>query len=268
MMKEVVGRPQDSYNRWVVAQRVKLKAAHATLGAEESRRLREVPLPHVGGREARRPQPGQPTLTDEKALAGSSTRAGEDAAVGRGWSVQEVQALSKYFKEQSGGGRAEGRQRPSWHEGRVASWVTTVDHKRIGILYISRASPSSSSAACLALLMRTQLATPNENFLERKSYNQLLTIHGTTMVFLVVVPILAGFGNFLVPLMIGAKDMAFPRLNAFSYWMFLLGGIVLYGSWFAKGGAATCGWTCYATLSETRTARATGSTCGSCRCTC
>ena len=81
----------------------------------------------------------------------------------------------------------------------------------------------------LALLMRTQLATPNEDFLDaRRATTQLMTMHGTTMVFLVVVPILAGFGNFLVPLMIGARDMAFPRLNALSYWLFLFGGVVLY----------------------------------------
>ena len=75
--------------------------------------------------------------------------------------------------------------------------------------------------------MRSQLATPNEHFLTKGSYNAVLTIHGTTMIFLVIVPILAGFGNFLVPLMIGARDMAFPRLNAFSYWLYLLGGIVI-----------------------------------------
>src|SRR5690349_3259960 len=98
--------------------------------------------------------------------------------------------------------------------------------------------------------MRSQLATPNEHFLTKNSYNEVLTIHGTTMVFLVIVPILAGFGNFLVPLMIGARDMAFPRLNALSYWLFLLGGVMLYLSFFAKGGAAAAGWTSYPTLSE------------------
>src|SRR4051812_26171748 len=102
----------------------------------------------------------------------------------------------------------------------------------------------------LALFMRAQLATPNEHFVTRKEYNQLFTVHGTTMVFLVVVPIIAGLGNFLVPLMIGARDMAFPRLNAFSYWMFLFGGIVLYSSFFAKGGPADTGWTAYVPLSE------------------
>ena len=77
-----------------------------------------------------------------------------------------------------------------------------------------------------------------------------MTLHGTTMVFLVVVPILAGFGNFLVPLMIGARDVAFPRLNALSYWLFLFGGIVLFASFFASGGAPKAGWTSYAPLSE------------------
>src|ERR671931_487777 len=98
--------------------------------------------------------------------------------------------------------------------------------------------------------MRAQLATPNEHFIRRDGYDELFTMHGTTMVFLVVVPILAGFGNFLVPLMIGARDMAFPRLNALSYWLFLLGGIVLYSSWFAAGGAPRAGWTGYVPLSD------------------
>src|SRR5438046_4057066 len=97
--------------------------------------------------------------------------------------------------------------------------------------------------------MRAQLAAPNQRFLTGNSYDEVMTMHGTTMVFLVVVPILAGFGNFLVPLMIGARDVAFPRLNALSYWLFLLGGILLYSSWFAAGGAAKTGWTIYAPLS-------------------
>ena len=86
--------------------------------------------------------------------------------------------------------------------------------------------------------MRSQLATPNEHFITRDSYDELFTLHGTTMIFLVIVPILAGFGNYLIPLMIGARDVAFPRLNAFSYWMFLFGGITLFLSFFAGGGAA------------------------------
>ena len=102
----------------------------------------------------------------------------------------------------------------------------------------------------LAVLMRAQLATPNESILTKNSYDEVMTMHGTTMIFLVVVPIMAGFGNYLVPLMIGARDMAFPRLNALSYWLFLLGGIVLWSSWFATGGTAKAGWWSYPTLSE------------------
>jgi cytochrome c oxidase subunit I len=140
--------------------------------------------------------------------------------------------------------------RADWKRGRVTSWLTTVDHKRIGILYIVTSLVFFGLGGILALLMRAQLATPNEHVVTKNSYSELFTMHGTTMIFLVIVPILAGFGNFLGPLMIGARDMAFPRLNAFSYWMFVLGGIVLYSSWLAKGGAPKCGWTCYAPLSE------------------
>ncbi|HEY7793274.1 MAG TPA: cytochrome c oxidase subunit I [Gaiellaceae bacterium] len=138
---------------------------------------------------------------------------------------------------------------PAWQRGRFASWLVTVDHKRIGILYIATSGFFFVAGGVLALLMRTQLAEANNDFLTRDSYNEVLTMHGTTMVFLVVVPILAGFGNFLVPLMIGARDMAFPRLNAFSYWMFLFGGLVLLLSFFAAGGAAKAGWTSYPPLS-------------------
>src|SRR5881409_734508 len=140
--------------------------------------------------------------------------------------------------------------RTDWRRGRVTSWLTTVDHKRIGILYIWTCLVFFALGGLLALLIRSQLLRPHEHFMTRASYNQAVTIHGTTMIFLVIVPILAGFGNFLVPLMIGARDMAFPRLNALSYWFFLLGGIVLYASWFSGGGAARAGWYSYPPLSE------------------
>src|SRR6476660_8351253 len=142
--------------------------------------------------------------------------------------------------------------RPDWRQGRFMSWVTTTDHKRIGILYICTSLVFFAAGGILALLMRAQLAQANEHFITKQSYNELFTIHGTTMIFLVVVPILAGFGNFLVPLMIGARDVAFPRLNAMSYWFFVFGGAVLFLSFFASGGAAKCGWTCYAPLNETQ----------------
>ena len=134
---------------------------------------------------------------------------------------------------------------PSWQRGRYASWLVTVDHKRIGILYITTSLAFFLAGGVLALLIRVQLARPDTDFITHDGYNQLFTMHGTTMIFLVVVPILAGFGNFLVPLMIGARDMAFPRLNALSYWLFLFGGIVLYSSWFSTGGAPDVGWTIY-----------------------
>jgi cytochrome c oxidase subunit 1 len=138
----------------------------------------------------------------------------------------------------------------TWKSGRVARWLVTVDHKRIGIMYIVTSLVFFGLGGVLAVLMRAQLATPNETILTKNSYNEVLTMHGTTMIFLVVVPILAGFGNYLVPLMIGARDMAFPRLNALSYWLYLLGGIVLWASWFATGGPAKAGWWSYPTLSE------------------
>ncbi len=134
---------------------------------------------------------------------------------------------------------------PAWQRGRVASWLVTTDHKRIGILYLATSGFFFLAGGVMALLMRTQLAEANNTFIERDGYNELFTMHGTTMIFLVVVPILAGFGNYLVPLMIGARDMAFPRLNAFSYWLFLFGGVVLLLSFFANGGAARGGWTSY-----------------------
>jgi cytochrome c oxidase subunit 1 len=134
--------------------------------------------------------------------------------------------------------------------GKITSWLTTVDHKRIGILYILTAVVFLVAGGIMALLLRAQLATPNEHFLTRGSYNAVMTMHGTTMIFLVVVPILAGFGNFLVPLMIGARDVAFPRLNALSYWLYALGGIVLFASFFSQGGPSQAGWTGYAPLSS------------------
>jgi len=138
----------------------------------------------------------------------------------------------------------------TWKSGRLVSWLVTVDHKRIGILYIGTSIVWFAAAGLLAVLMRAQLATPGESFLTKNSYNEVMTMHGTTMIFLVVVPIMAGFANYLVPLMIGARDMAFPRLNALSYWLYLLGGIVLWLSWFASGGTARAGWWSYPPLSE------------------
>ncbi len=144
--------------------------------------------------------------------------------------------------------RAEPRV-PGWQRGRVASWLVTTDHKRIGILYIWTSFLFFILAGLMALVLRLQLAQANGGVVGPERYNELVTIHGTAMVFLVVVPIFAGLANFLVPLMIGARDVAFPRLNALSYWLFFLGGAVLMLSFFADGGAADTGWTAYPPLS-------------------
>jgi cytochrome c oxidase subunit I len=140
--------------------------------------------------------------------------------------------------------------RADWRRGRITSWVTTVDHKRIGILYLGTSLAFFAIGGLLALLMRAQLATPNESFVTKNSYNELFTIHGTAMIFFFIVPFWAGLANYLVPLMIGARDMAFPRLNALSYWLFLFGGIVMLLSFLSAGGASKSGWYGYPPLSE------------------
>jgi len=124
-----------------------------------------------------------------------------------------------------------------------------VDHKRIGILYLSTTLVFFCIGGIEALLMRIQLAWPDNHFLSPDAYDQVFTMHGTTMVFLVVVPLLLGLANYLTPLMIGARDMALPRLNAFSYWVSLFGGILLYFS-FIDGHAPDAGWFSYTPLSE------------------
>jgi cytochrome c oxidase subunit I len=128
------------------------------------------------------------------------------------------------------------------------SWFTTVDHKRIGILYMVTAFVFFLVGGTEALLMRIQLGVPENTFLEPATYNQILTMHGTTMVFLFVVPMMTGFANYIVPLQVGARDMAFPRLNALSYWLFLFGGFVFYASLFFA--PPEVGWTSYAPLSS------------------
>src|SRR5271157_647699 len=132
--------------------------------------------------------------------------------------------------------------------------VTTVDHKKIGILYVLMAVVFLIIAGCEALLIRLQLLRPHNDFLGPDTFNQMFTMHGTTMVFFVGMPILIGIGNYLVPLMIGARDMAFPRLNALGFWVTLFGGLLVYFS-FATGGAPAIGWFAYAPLTERTFAR-------------
>ncbi len=130
-------------------------------------------------------------------------------------------------------------------------WLTTVNHKDIGILYLVTAFIFFMVGGLESLLMRVQLGSANNTFLPPDVYNQVFTMHGTTMIFLFVMPMMAGFGNYFVPLLIGARDMAFPRLNALSYWFLLFGGLLLYSS-FLLGGAADAGWFAYAPLTATQ----------------
>ena len=127
------------------------------------------------------------------------------------------------------------------------SWITTVDHKRIGILYGATAFFFFLVGGLEALVIRLQLMGPNKALVSPDTYNQLFTMHGTTMIFLGVMPLSAMFFNYLIPLQLGARDVAFPRLNAFSYWVFLLGGILINVSWFT-GHAPNGGWFGYANL--------------------
>ena len=136
----------------------------------------------------------------------------------------------------------------------LQGWVTTVDHKRLGILYIVYSIFFLLVAGAEAIAIRIQLAVPRANFISAQVYNRFFTMHGTTMVFLVGMPILFGFANYVVPLQIGARDMAFPRLNAFSFWLSAFGGLLLYYSFlggsglYGVGNAPDVGWFAYAPL--------------------
>src|ERR1700741_5356568 len=137
---------------------------------------------------------------------------------------------------------------------RLHGLVVTVDHKKLGLMYIGTALVFLVVAGLMAVAIRLQLAIPNNTLLEPEVFNRFFTMHGTAMVFLVGMPIIAGLGNYLVPLMIGTRDMAFPRLNAFGYWLFLFGGLLLYFSYIGApglsghGSAPDVGWFAYAPL--------------------
>src|SRR5207245_2600315 len=139
---------------------------------------------------------------------------------------------------------------------RLHDWVTTVDHKRLGILYIIYALVFLLIAGIEALIIRIQLIRPHNDFVSPQVFNRMFTMHGTTMIFFVVMPVLFGFANYLIPLMIGARDMAFPRLNAFSFWMTAFGGLLLYFSLiganglYGAGNAPDVGWFAYAPLTS------------------
>lgn len=132
----------------------------------------------------------------------------------------------------------------------MIGWLTTTDHKKIGILYVVSTMTFFVAAGVLAALIRTQLAVPNNTFLGPHQYNQIFTLHGTAMIFLVIAPFGIGLANYLVPLQIGAPDVAFPRLNATGLWLFVFGGITIFAGLATYGGAGAAGWTAYAPLNE------------------
>jgi cytochrome c oxidase subunit 1 len=145
--------------------------------------------------------------------------------------------------------RSEAIPLPRRYEGGILRWLTTTNHKDVGILYLTTAFIFFLVGGSEALLMRLQLGAPDNTLLSADVYNQIFTMHGTTMVFLFAMPILVGFSNYFVPLMIGARDLAFPRLNALTYWLFLFGGLLMYSS-FILGGAPDAGWFAYAPLTS------------------
>jgi cytochrome c oxidase subunit 1 len=132
----------------------------------------------------------------------------------------------------------------------LVSWLTTTDHKVIGYLYLITSFVFFLLAGLMAMVMRAELTAPGLQFVSREQYNQLFTIHGTIMLLLFATPLFVGFTNVIMPLQIGAPDVAFPRLNMLSYWMFLFGGSMLMMSFFTPGGAASFGWTAYSPLNN------------------
>jgi cytochrome c oxidase subunit I+III len=142
----------------------------------------------------------------------------------------------------------------------IKEWLTTTHHKRVGVLYIVTAIFFLILAGSLGMLMRTQLATPNETFLTPGVYEQIVTLHGLLMILWVLSALGFGIANFIVPLQIGAKDLAFPRLNATSFWMYFFSGVLLVGTVFLPGGSANTGWTLYAPLNTLQFSPQSGET--------
>ncbi len=132
---------------------------------------------------------------------------------------------------------------------RVAAWLTTVDHKRIGIMYLASSFFFFLLSGIFALIIRLQLAQPGMELVNQNVYNELFTMHGTGMIFLFVIPFLVGLGNYIVPLQLGARDMAFPRINALGFWLLLFAGLVMEGGFLIGGTASNAAWTAYVPLS-------------------
>ena len=138
-----------------------------------------------------------------------------------------------------------GYERPA-----ILDWLMTVDHKKLGILYLYTSIFFFFVGGILALLVRTQLAVADSSFMSNARYNEIFTMHASAMLFLFVIPVWAGFGNYFVPLQIGALDMAFPRINALSFWLLPPAGLVMFSGFLVDGGAASAGWTAYSPLAR------------------
>ncbi|HMF04765.1 MAG TPA: cytochrome c oxidase subunit I [Acidimicrobiia bacterium] len=138
---------------------------------------------------------------------------------------------------------------PPRHNAGILRWVTSTDHKVIGLSYITTSILFFLLGGVLALVMRTQLARPDQNLVSPETYNEFFTMHGSIMIYLFVVPLAFGIANYIVPLQIGAPDVAFPRLNALAYWLYLFGGLVMISGFLTASGAANFGWFAYAPLS-------------------
>src|SRR5579863_10465527 len=144
----------------------------------------------------------------------------------------------------------------TWSEA-VHEWVITVDHKKLGLMYIGMALLFLVIGGIEAAIMRIQLSVAHAHFVSPEVFNRMFTMHGTTMIFWVAMPLVFGFGVYLVPLMIGTRDMAFPRLNAFGFWISLFGGVLLYFSFiggeglYGAGSAPDVGWWAYEALTST-----------------
>ncbi|HET6909581.1 MAG TPA: cbb3-type cytochrome c oxidase subunit I, partial [Mycobacteriales bacterium] len=133
---------------------------------------------------------------------------------------------------------------------RIVRWITSTDHKVIGQLYLITSFSFFLTAGLMAMLMRSELARPNLQFLSNEQYNQLFTMHGTLMLLMFATPLFIGFANVIMPLQIGSPDVAFPRLNMLSYWFFLFGSLIVLSGFLTPGGAADFGWYAYAPLND------------------
>ena len=154
------------------------------------------------------------------------------AVIGTG--AERIERLGRIWEERPG----------------VLGWITTTDHKRIGLLYLFTTLVLFAAGGVEALLLRTQLIKANNGLLSPEAYNELFTLHGVTMIFFFVIPISTGaFGNYLLPLMVGARDMAFPRMNALSFWIFLASGLFMYTG-LVIGSAPDAGWFNYVPLAS------------------